>query len=193
MKEYYLNRRPMLQDCQRSYQSRLNLSSKLDCLSFVAIRQILLDSVSLHERVSERKKFILTKINQAYRLAAGTKSEEKQKILREMARARSKVAEEVEAISKDEAQRIAANIAKLPRAKRSEVWVYDHCLHHHVHDQTEQETHVAAVGSAFRRFGSIGPPHLTQVPYVPSDIRFRVASIWWISVTSVFSITSSAS
>ena len=97
MKEYYLNRRPMLQDCQRSYQSRLNLSSKHDCLSFVAIRQILLDSVSLHERVSERKKFILTKINQAYRLAAETKSEEKQKILREMARAWSEVAEEVEA------------------------------------------------------------------------------------------------
>ena len=44
-------------------------------------------------------------------------------------------------------------------------------------DQAEQETHVAAVGSAFRRLGSIGPPHLAQVPYVPSDIRFRVASI----------------
>ena len=37
--------------------------------------------------------------------------------------------------------------------------------------QAEQETHVAAVGSAFRRLGSIGPPHLAQVPYVPSDIR----------------------
>jgi len=44
-------------------------------------------------------------------------------------------------------------------------------------DQAEQETHVAAVGSAFRRLGSIGPPHLAQVPYVPSDIRFRAASI----------------
>jgi hypothetical protein len=37
--------------------------------------------------------------------------------------------------------------------------------------------HVAAVGSAFRRLGSIGSPHLAQVPYVPSDIRFRAASI----------------
>jgi hypothetical protein len=44
-------------------------------------------------------------------------------------------------------------------------------------DQTEQEMHVAAVGSAFRRLGSIGSPHLAQVPYVPSDIRFRAASI----------------
>src|SRR6516225_6966845 len=39
--------------------------------------------------------------------------------------------------------------------------------------QAEQETHVAAVGSAFRRLGSIDPPHLVQVPYVPSAIRFR--------------------
>jgi len=44
-------------------------------------------------------------------------------------------------------------------------------------DQPEQEMHVAAVGSAFRRLGSIGSPHLAQVPYVPSDIRFRAASI----------------
>jgi hypothetical protein len=44
-------------------------------------------------------------------------------------------------------------------------------------DQAEQETHVAAVGSAFRRLESIGPPHLAQVPYVPLDIRFRAASI----------------
>src|SRR5262249_54230578 len=43
--------------------------------------------------------------------------------------------------------------------------------------QAEQEMHVAAVGSAFRRLGSIGSPHLAQVPYVPSDIRFRAASI----------------
>src|SRR5262245_23869342 len=35
-------------------------------------------------------------------------------------------------------------------------------------DQAEQEMHVAAVGSAFRRLGSIGSPHLAQVPYVPS-------------------------
>ena len=49
---------------------------------------------------------------------------------------------------------------------------------HHAHtDQVEQETHVAAVGSAFRRLGLIAPPHLAQVPYVPSDIRFRAASI----------------
>src|SRR5262245_47698911 len=46
-----------------------------------------------------------------------------------------------------------------------------------IEDQAEQEMHVAAVGSAFRRLGSIGPPHLAQVPYVPSDIRFRAASI----------------
>ena len=38
-------------------------------------------------------------------------------------------------------------------------------------DQAEQETHETAVGNAFRRLGSIGSPHLTQVPYVPSDIR----------------------
>jgi len=44
-------------------------------------------------------------------------------------------------------------------------------------DQAEQEMHVAAVGSALSRLGSIGSPHLTQVPYVPSDIRFRAASI----------------
>jgi len=44
-------------------------------------------------------------------------------------------------------------------------------------DQAEQEMHVAAVGSAFRRLGSIGSPHLAQVPYVPLDIRFRAASI----------------
>jgi hypothetical protein len=44
-------------------------------------------------------------------------------------------------------------------------------------DQAEQEMHVAAVGSAFRRLGSIGSPHLAQVPYVPSDIRFGAASI----------------
>jgi hypothetical protein len=44
-------------------------------------------------------------------------------------------------------------------------------------NQAEQEMHVAAVGSAFRRLGSIGSPHLAQVPYVPSDIRFRAASI----------------
>jgi len=44
-------------------------------------------------------------------------------------------------------------------------------------DQAKQEMHVAAVGSAVRRFGSIGSPHLAQVPYVPSDIRFRAASI----------------
>jgi hypothetical protein len=44
-------------------------------------------------------------------------------------------------------------------------------------DQAEQEMHVAAVGSAFRRLGSIGSPHLAQVPYVPSDIRFKAASI----------------
>jgi hypothetical protein len=44
-------------------------------------------------------------------------------------------------------------------------------------DQAEQEMHVAAVGSAFRRLGSIGSPHLAQLPYVPSDIRFRAASI----------------
>src|SRR5262249_3055511 len=42
-------------------------------------------------------------------------------------------------------------------------------------DQAEQD--VAAVGSAFRRLGSIGSPHLAQVPYVPSDIRFSAASI----------------
>jgi hypothetical protein len=42
-------------------------------------------------------------------------------------------------------------------------------------DQAEQEMHVAAVGSAFRRLGSIGSPHLAQVP--PSDIRFSAASI----------------
>src|SRR5262245_19024042 len=44
-------------------------------------------------------------------------------------------------------------------------------------DQAEQEMHVAAVGSAFRRLGSMGSAHLAQVPYVPSDIRFRAASI----------------
>jgi len=44
-------------------------------------------------------------------------------------------------------------------------------------DQAEQETHVAAVGSAFRRLRSIGPRHLPQVPYVPSHIRFRAVSI----------------
>ena len=44
-------------------------------------------------------------------------------------------------------------------------------------DQAEQEMHVAAVRSAFRRLGSIGSPHLAQIPYVPSDIRFRAASI----------------
>jgi len=44
-------------------------------------------------------------------------------------------------------------------------------------DQAEQEMHVAAVGSAFRRLGSIGSPHLAQVRYVPSDIRFRAALI----------------
>ena len=44
-------------------------------------------------------------------------------------------------------------------------------------DQAEQEMHVGAVGSAFKRLGSIGSPHLAQVPYVPSDIRFRAASI----------------
>jgi hypothetical protein len=44
-------------------------------------------------------------------------------------------------------------------------------------DYVEQEMHVAAVGSAFRRLGSIGSPHLAQVPYVPSDIRFRASSI----------------
>ena len=60
-------------------------------------------------------------------------------------------------------------------------------------DQAEQEMHVAAVGSAFRRLGLIGSPHLAQVPYVPSDIRFKAASICWISVVSVFSIASSAS
>src|SRR5262249_47517909 len=60
-------------------------------------------------------------------------------------------------------------------------------------DQAEQEMHVGAVGSAFRRLGSIGSPHLAQVPYVPSDIRFRAASILLISVVSVFFITSSAS
>jgi hypothetical protein len=38
-------------------------------------------------------------------------------------------------------------------------------------DQAEQEMHVAAVGSAFRRLGSIGSPHLV----VPSDIRFKAA------------------
>src|SRR6478609_11857351 len=43
--------------------------------------------------------------------------------------------------------------------------------------QTEQGMHVAAVGSAFRRLGSIGSPHLAHVPYVPLDIRFRAASI----------------
>ena len=44
-------------------------------------------------------------------------------------------------------------------------------------DHGEQEMHVAAVGSTFRRLGSIGSPHLAQLPYVPSDIRFRAASI----------------
>src|SRR5262249_3393042 len=44
-------------------------------------------------------------------------------------------------------------------------------------DHVEQEMQVAAVGSAFRRLGSMGSPHLAQVPYVPSDIRFRAASI----------------
>src|SRR5262247_3133904 len=44
-------------------------------------------------------------------------------------------------------------------------------------DQAEQEMHVGAVGSAFRRLGSMGSPHLAQTPYVPSDIRFRAASI----------------
>jgi hypothetical protein len=44
-------------------------------------------------------------------------------------------------------------------------------------DQAEQEMHVAAVGSAFRRLGSMGSPHLAQAPYVPSDIRCRAASI----------------
>ena len=44
-------------------------------------------------------------------------------------------------------------------------------------DQAEQEMHVGAVGRAFRRLGLIGSPHLAQVPYVPSDIRFRAASI----------------
>ena len=44
-------------------------------------------------------------------------------------------------------------------------------------DQAEQEMHVAAVGSVFSRLGSIGSPHLAQVPYVPSDIRFMAASI----------------
>ena len=44
-------------------------------------------------------------------------------------------------------------------------------------DQAEQEMHVAAVRSAFRRLGSIGSPHLAQIPYVPSDIRFRAASM----------------
>ena len=48
-----------------------------------------------------------------------------------------------------------------------------HILEH----QTEQGMHVAAVGSTFRRLGSIGSPHLAQVPYVPLDIRFRAASI----------------
>ena len=60
-------------------------------------------------------------------------------------------------------------------------------------DQAEQEMHVGAVGSAFRRLGLIGSPHLAHVPYVPSDIRPRVASIRWISVVSVLFITSSAS
>ena len=46
-----------------------------------------------------------------------------------------------------------------------------------VEDQAEQEMQVVAVCSAFRRLGSIGSPHLAQVPYVPSDIRFRAASI----------------
>jgi hypothetical protein len=44
-------------------------------------------------------------------------------------------------------------------------------------DQLAQEMHVAAVGSAFRRLGSIAPPHFAQMPYVPSDIRWRAASI----------------
>src|SRR5262249_49778975 len=44
-------------------------------------------------------------------------------------------------------------------------------------DQAEQEMHVGAVGSAFRRLGSMGSPHLAQTPYVPSVIRFRAASI----------------
>src|SRR5262249_16230911 len=44
-------------------------------------------------------------------------------------------------------------------------------------DQAEQEMHVAAVGSTFRRLGSIGSPHLAQVPYVPSDIRPSPPSI----------------
>ena len=60
-------------------------------------------------------------------------------------------------------------------------------------DQAKQEIHVAAIGSARRRLGSIGSPHLAQVPYVPSDIRFRVASICRISVISVLSMNSSAS
>ena len=58
-----------------------------------------------------------------------------------------------------------------------EVRVYDYWLTIMLTDQVEQETHVVAVGSAFRRLGLIGPPHLAQVPYVPSDIRFRAASI----------------
>jgi hypothetical protein len=62
-----------------------------------------------------------------------------------------------------------------------------------VEDQVEHEMHVAAVSSALRRLGSIGSPHLAQVPYVPSDIRCRAASIWRISVASLLSITSSAS
>jgi hypothetical protein len=42
---------------------------------------------------------------------------------------------------------------------------------HHACSQVEQEMHVAAVGSALRRLESIAPPHLMQVPCVPSDIR----------------------
>ena len=60
-------------------------------------------------------------------------------------------------------------------AIRSEV--NDYRLHLMLTDQAEQVRHVAAVGSAFRRLGLIAPPHLAQVPYVPSDIRFRAASI----------------
>ena len=46
-----------------------------------------------------------------------------------------------------------------------------------IKDQAEQEMPVAAVGSAFRRLGSIGSPHLAQVPYVPLDIRVRATLI----------------
>ena len=58
--------------------------------------------------------------------------------------------------------------------------------------QAEQEMHVAAVGRPFRRRGSIGSPHLVHVPYVPSEIRFRAASICWIFIVSVCSMASSA-